>query len=213
MQDFIQKLEAGFNRGLPGPRAQFAMGHLERLQIPEPPTNARQAAVLALFYPDAKHEPNLVLIKRTSRDPRDRHAGQISFPGGSVEPHDINLAATALREAEEEIGVDQQLVELVGQLTQFYIPVSNFLVHPFVGFAEQRPVFNPQPSEVERILEIPLADFFHPNARRHMDAILGNGMKLQQVPYWHVGNDYQVWGATSMMLSELLHLIKGAPLF
>jgi len=166
-----------------------------------PPTDARRASVLALLYP-IKAQLHLLYIQRTSPK-RDRHAGQISFPGGSVEAHDVDAAATALRETEEEVGIPRDTVEVFGGLTQLYIPVSNFLVDPFVGYLPERPTFVLQESEVARVLELPLADFLTVNARQVGPRKLANGFSLPDVPYWAVAGE-EVWGATSMITAELL---------
>jgi 8-oxo-dGTP pyrophosphatase MutT (NUDIX family) len=120
---FIDHLESRFRGPLPGPRAQYAMAHLARLREIAPPAHAKIAAVLALFYPK-DGEWRIVFIERQSHNPRDQHRGQISFPGGRHDESDGSLRATALREAEEEVGVDAGKVAVVGQLTELYIPVS-----------------------------------------------------------------------------------------
>lgn len=190
---------------LPGQTAQFRMAHAIRQQVPPPPSSAKIASVLALFYP--KNERwHLVLIERVSHNPNDRHGGQISFPGGRREPQDPDLAYTAIRETEEEVGVQGKDVELIGALTELYIPVSNFLVHPFVGRIDYRPNFRPQETEVAGILEIPFEEFTKPESLRYKDMTVGAGLKLSNVPYYHI-QDRVVWGATAMMLSELLEVM------
>lgn len=214
MSELRRQLERGFNRPLPGVSAQWEMAHQLRREVPPTPPTARQAAVLALFYPTLegdRFKHKIVFIKRSSRDPRDRHAGQISFPGGSTEEEDASLATTALREAEEEIGIDPKRVELFGQLTELYIPVSNFLVTPYVGVLDHpphlEPDFSPQPSEVDRILDLSFDDFFQPAARGLMDKKLRNGITLTGLPYWDVDAN-QIWGATAMITSELVALVN-----
>lgn len=189
---------------LPGPAAQKAMAPRMRGEYASPPANARRASVLALLYP-FEDRLYLLYIQRTSPK-RDRHAGQVSFPGGSVDPGDRDAAHTALRELEEEVGVLQNDVEILGALSPLYIPVSNFLVDPFVGWLDQRPRFILQESEVARVLELPFADFFTPEARRSGPRELVNGMTLSDTPYWSVGEE-EVWGATAMMTGELVALI------
>ncbi|MEL6141847.1 MAG: CoA pyrophosphatase [Bacteroidota bacterium] len=210
MEKLLHRLRAGFEQPLPGVEAQFSMAQRLRKNIPPPPPTARRAAVLALFIPtqiDGNYKAELILIQRSSRDLRDRHAGQISFPGGSVEEQDASLADTALREAHEEIGIPSNEVEVLGSLSELYIPVSNFLVYPFVGFAVKKPEFVAQPSEVDAIIEVPFDYFFLTDARRTMDKRLPNGMLLNDTPYWHVPG-YQVWGATAMIIAELVQVVK-----
>lgn len=190
---------------LPGSGAQLTMVPPMRGDYATPPADARRASVLALLYP-IESRLHLLYIQRTSPK-RDRHAGQISFPGGSVEPADVDAAATALRETEEEVGIPREAVELLGGLTQLYIPVSNFLVDPFVGYLPDRPAFTLQKSEVARVLELPLADFLTEGARRVGPRKLANGISLPDVPYWAVA-DEEIWGATSMMTAELLALME-----
>lgn len=186
---------------LPGTSAQRTMAPPMRGEYVDPPANARRASVLALIYPfqDRLH---LLYIQRTSPK-RDRHAGQISFPGGSVDPGDRDAAHTALRELEEEVGVPQSDVEILGALSQLYIPVSNFLVDPFVGWCNQQPEFILQESEVARVLKLPFADFFTPDARRSGPRELVNGVILPNTPYWAIGPE-QIWGATAMITGELV---------
>ena len=197
------RLRAG---DLPGYAVQERMGHALRQHHREAPASARAAAVLALFYP-IDGVLYLLFIQRTS-PPGERHGGQVSFPGGSTDPGDRNAAATALREAQEEVGVDPAAVELIGELTPLYIPISNFLVNPFVGYTPRRPDFVLQPSEVQRILELPFTGFYAPAAVESRNKTLYNGRVLEDVPHWVVAGE-TVWGATAMMVSELVELGRG----
>jgi 8-oxo-dGTP pyrophosphatase MutT (NUDIX family) len=188
---------------LPGPEAQYRMAHIGRpYQAVAPPGDAREAAVLLLVYP-WQGQAHTVLIRRSGRDERDIHKGQISLPGGKREAFDPDLSASALREAEEEVGVPRHAVQLQCALTPLYIPVSNFLVHPFFGVTDRRPDFIPQESEVEEILEVPLARFLLPEIRKRADIPVGTGLVLQDVPYYDVQGQI-LWGATAMIMSEFL---------
>ena len=161
--------------------------------------------MLSLFYPK-QGDWYLVLIERMSNNLQDRHRGQISFPGGKREKEDDSLLQTALREAEEEVGVPSRLVKPLGKLTELYIPVSNFLVQPFVGFTEKTPSFSPEPLEVKSIIEVPLSLLLDPKTVKTTSIRLTDNMTLQHVPYYDVYGNV-VWGATAMMLSELLEII------
>lgn len=209
MTQLFSQLSGALQGNLPGLAAQMEMAHSVRQTPPNPPPDARIAAVLVLLFPgDAEQQDHhLVFIQRSSRDPRDRHAGQISFPGGSAEDSDPDLAFTALREAQEEVGVDPDQVEILGPLSTLYIPVSNFLVHPFVAYTPSRPNFQAQISEVDAILELPLADFLQPAARTHINQPIGKGITLTNLPCWQV-RGHQIWGATAMITSELLALLR-----
>jgi 8-oxo-dGTP pyrophosphatase MutT (NUDIX family) len=202
----LATLRARLGEGpLPGREVQLTMAPPLRGDYAAPPPNARRASVLALLYP-IEARLHLLYIQRTSPK-RDRHAGQISFPGGSVEPADSDAAATALRETEEEVGIPRDAVELLGGLTPLYIPVSNFLVDPFVGYLPERPAFVLQKSEVARTLELPLADFLSDDVLKVGTRKLGSGMSLPDVPYWLVDNE-EIWGATSMITAELVALVR-----
>jgi len=202
---FVHALEKALTQPLPGPEAQYRMAHVARQGVVDIPESSRQAGVLALFYPhqDGWH---IVLIERVT-NANDRHSGQISFPGGRHDTTDASLSATALREAEEEVGVDANRIKLIGELTNLYIPVSNYNVHPFVGFTEHTPSFRPEEKEVNAILEVPFDLFLQKETIRTRHLSINEQITLRDVPYYHI-KDKTVWGATAMMLSELLDIVE-----
>ena len=177
------------------------MAHAGRYPSPAPPPpDAREAGVLMLLYPH-QEEVYTVFIERAGGPAGDVHRGQISFPGGIREKEDADMLASAVREAEEEIGVPRSGVRVLRDLTPLYIPVSNFLVHPFVGMTDQRPDFLPQPEEVAQILEVPLRTVLDPAIRQVTDLQIHSGFTLKDVPYFDLSG-HVVWGATAMILSE-----------
>jgi len=204
--DFIQRIQERLNEPLPGPEAQYKMAHAIRQKPQHPPENARIACTLALLYPK-EGKWYLPLIQRQSNDPNDRHGGQISFPGGKQEEGDADLATTALREAEEEIGIRAADVHVLGQLTELYIPVSNFLVYPFIGYLDYVPTFTKQESEVHSILEVPIKLLQAHHTVQFTDMKFSNNVTVNDIPYYNV-HGHVVWGATAMMLSEFLEIIE-----
>ncbi len=204
MDAFIKNLQTQLQAPLPGRDAQYKMAHFVRQKYKPAPETATKAAVLALFY-QKNNEPHLVLIERVSTNKNDRHGGQMSFPGGKQDPDDKDIAFTALRETEEEVGIPIQKIELIGELTDLYIPVSNFLVQPFVGYLNEAPNFKAQETEVKNIIEVPYSLLQNSETRQKIDLKLSTNMTLRGVPYFNVFGKV-VWGATAMMLSELLEL-------
>ena len=166
--------------------------------------NARKAAVMALFYPDKKHQTHLVLILRKTY--KGVHSAQIGFPGGKVEVADKNLEFTALRETYEEVGVPIKEMEVLKALTKVYIPPSNFYVSPFIGVSRITPNFVKQDDEVEAILEVTLHDFLNDENLKTKQVRLKNNSEFS-VPAMEL-NNHLVWGATAMMLSEVKDLLK-----
>lgn len=182
-------------RPLPGIDAQRAMaprGRLDAGYDPEP-IGARQAAVLVLMTAAGE----LVFIRRT-HDGR-AHSGQIAFPGGAWEIHDADLAQTALRETQEEIGLDPAAITILGKLTPLYVSVSNFTVHPFVGFASDPGPFVCQPSEVDGVLTAPVADL----AASAGTMFVARQGRRRRVPCYRCRTD-RIWGATAMITAEFL---------
>jgi 8-oxo-dGTP pyrophosphatase MutT (NUDIX family) len=160
-----------------------------------------EAGVLALLVP---LEPDPAIVLTVRHDELSDHGGQISFPGGQREG-DETLSETALREANEEIGLATDSVHLLGPLTPLYIPPSNFCVHPFLGAATENASLHPTDREVERILRIPLRRLLNP-ATRVVEPWPLHGEKVD-VPYYDVDGP-KVWGATAMMLAEVLTLLR-----
>ncbi|MFC3881657.1 NUDIX hydrolase [Algoriphagus namhaensis] len=203
--ELIQKLEKGFSKPLPGKNAHLTMApnpiDPKRFD-PEVPSNHRKGAVLILFYPDSQ-EVCFPLIKRPSYE--GVHSGQIAFPGGKYELEDANLEQTALREAQEEVGVDPSRVEILGEMTSLFIPPSNFLVSPFIGITSQKPEFVREEKEVDRILLPTVKELLSPSIRKEKKFNFARNLVLD-TPYFEIDGEV-VWGATAMMLSELLHLI------
>ena len=161
----------------------------------------REAGVLALLFPQAD-VPTLVLTVRHGY--LRQHAGQISFPGGRREEGET-LRETALREAQEEIGLAPGTVDVLGSLTPLYIPPSGFCVYPFVGVVSTPPFLRPTDVEVAQILHVPFPFLLDPKTRQQASRTL-HGQEMT-VPFFAV-DGHQVWGATAMMLAELLALAK-----
>ena len=139
---------------------------------------------------------------------KDIHSGQISFPGGRYEESDNTLEYCALRETEEEVGVSIDEVTVIGQLSELYIPVSNFQVYPFVGYVKSTPIFVPQPSEVQHVIEVPIEMLKDVSNQKTIDYRVRKNIILKNTPYFDFyGN--MVWGATAMMLSEFRAVVLG----
>jgi 8-oxo-dGTP pyrophosphatase MutT (NUDIX family) len=166
----------------------------------EPSPSARSAAVLVLLYPDEAGEARLVLTERLTYD--GHHSGEVSFPGGKAEPADVDPAATALREAHEEIDLDPAAVDhlAVGFLDEVFIPVSDFRITPVISAAERAPVLTPNPAEVARILTPPV-DAFLPGAPVEMVERTIRDWPLRYGGYRIDG--LHVWGATAGILGQL----------
>jgi 8-oxo-dGTP pyrophosphatase MutT (NUDIX family) len=167
---------------------------------------AKKAGVLALFYPDKNWKTHFILILRNTYN--GVHSAQIGFPGGKVEEQDASLEATALRETFEEIGVPKNAMEVVRKLSEVYIPPSNFYVQPFMAITTQTPQFIKQDHEVEAIIEVPLKHFFD-DANVISQKVCTSYSVEVEVPAFHL-NNFVVWGATAMMLSEIKDLLKQA---
>lgn len=160
----------------------------------------RPASVLVLITPGEAGDARVILTERAARG--GHHSGEISFPGGTTEPHDAGPAATALREAAEEVGLDPAAagVRVVGLLDVFNIPVSGFAVTPVLAVAERRPVLVPSPDEVARILEAPIRHFL-PGAPIEVHHRSMAEWTLRYGAYRV--DDVLVWGATARILSQL----------
>jgi 8-oxo-dGTP pyrophosphatase MutT (NUDIX family) len=160
---------------------------------------SRPAAVLILIYADEAGEAHLILTERASGG--HRHAGQISLPGGAIDPDDPSPEDAALREASEEVGLDpeQAGVRVVGTLPVFDVRVSGFLVHPVVAFAKREPVLQPDGYEVVSVFSAPI-DAFLPGAPIETVIAQRDGYRLRYGGY-QIGA-HHVWGATAMMLGR-----------
>ena len=187
------------------PERLAALGEPVVIDGPVPVASPRQSAVLAPLY-DGDEGAVVVLTRRAAH--LRNHRGEVSFPGGRQEDHDVDLVATALREAHEEIGLDPSSVQIIGPLDQLSTFVSRSMIHPFVGILPGRPQgLVADPGEVEHILHVALADLldpdaFHEELWRFPD---GNDRSLT---FFEIEGD-TIWGATARMLRQLLNLALG----
>jgi len=185
--------------------AHLAMSPSHR-RLPDPTLPPREAGVLALVYPRAWYGGESLHIVLTRRNEALRgHSGQISFPGGKRDPDDPSFVATALRETCEELGICGAAVTVLGELNRVYIPPSNFLVTPIVGYMPQEPHFRPNPDEVAEVFSVPLAQLLDTQLKRSEERDV-QGVRLQ-IPLYALGG-HQVWGATGVMLSELEYRLR-----
>ena len=210
----IVKIKSCLSTGeLPGLLSQLKMAPATRLtetsksQLPSKHNDSqsnipKNSAVLILLYPKNDSTHIVMMVRATDNTV---HSGQVSFPGGKVEKSDLSISQTALREAYEEIGIFPKSVEIIGELTKLYIPPSNFDVYPVVGFTNNTPVFITN-SEVHKILEIDLPTLLTPNACGYEKIHHRTGNEFV-VPCYYVHGEV-VWGATAMILAELLDMIQ-----
>ncbi len=207
-QEFENKIVKITKMELPGESVQFKMAPVERLaelkKIAIQKQTARKAGVLALFYPSEENKTTLALILRKTY--KGVHSAQIGFPGGKHEEEDASLKETALRETEEEVGVKREAVSVLKQLTDVYIPPSNFFVQPFLGITNSTPKFILQEEEVEALVEVPLLHFMDDSIKT-IQTLSTSYAKNIEVPAFTL-NDHLVWGATAMMLNEIREMLK-----
>lgn len=201
-----ERLQEALKNPLPGLDAQCLMAMPGRYVNVQVPPDAKKAAVLVLLYKKS-NRIFLALIRRKIIE-TDRHSGQISFPGGKVEPGDDFPIQTALREAQEEIGINHTL-EVLGLLTPLYIPVSNFHVTPVVAWYDREVHFILEENEVDELIELELALLTNPEVKSTMDMTVFPSLVLKGVPVYHI-QGMIIWGATAMMLSELEMVLKGS---
>ncbi|MGH2384905.1 MAG: NUDIX hydrolase, partial [Candidatus Limnocylindria bacterium] len=167
---------------------------------------ARQAATLLAIYPD---DAGRLVIPLTVRHAELRaHAGEVSLPGGAVDPADAGPEAAALREAWEEIGLEPDVVRIVGELDDVWIPVSNYELRPFVGAVATRPSLVPHDAEVAAIVELPLEALFDDSVLGS-EEFSGRGFTVRAGAYRYGG--VRIWGATALTLGMLAHVLGETP--
>ena len=202
-QRFITQLEITITNDLPGEESHQKMrvNYDQSIELPFSKNKSTPAAVLILLYSE-DNEIYFFLTKRT--DELEHHKGQISLPGGTQEGNE-KLIDTALRETQEEIGINKTSISIIGTITPLFVPVTGFMIYPFIGYSLNKPDPKPDPVEVAAIFSVNISDLLNKENRTIEQRSIG-GYDVQ-VPYFKL-NDYQVWGATSMILSEFRDLIK-----
>ncbi|MFK7797284.1 MAG: CoA pyrophosphatase [Aureispira sp.] len=206
---FIQQLKQRLEQPLPGMEAQSKMMGVrfkrkDTNDYAKHSANARRAAVMVLlFQKDGLWYTNLMQRPESAY----AHSKQVSFPGGGLEEADASLEACAIRETEEEFGIPSANIQVIGALTELYIPVSDYLVQPFVGYLAEAPSYTPDTNEVAEVLEVPLKDLLDPTLRKMTTIKVSADVSLPDIPYFDVV-DKVVWGATAMMLSEFVEVLE-----
>ena len=181
-------------------RAALAAHRPAHVSVPD----ARAAAVLIPVV--AGDDPSVLFTVRT--ETVRSHKGQISFPGGSIDPTDTSAEAAALREAHEEIGLDPAHVEIVGELDTTPTFVSGFVISPFVGLLRGRPRLAPNPDEVAEVLQVPLGDL---NDEIRAEPGFAHAGRTYPTEAW-IWRDYVIWGVTARLIRLFLGVLAGAGL-
>lgn len=202
----ISKIQSLLNDfPLPGEKAQlemFTKGRKLRSDAVQHKGQYRKSAVAIVLFKKVE-TLQCVLIQRPKYN--GIHSNQVAFPGGKMEDFDTNLKATALRECIEETGLDKQYFRYLGRLSHLFIPVSKFIVHPFVFHYSTLPIFNPDVREVQEIFSFPIKQLWSKNVIQYTNINMQNNITLKDVPYFAINNKI-VWGATAIILNEFKHI-------
>lgn len=166
-------------------------------------TNPRVASVMILLYENELGDIEFPVTMRVSYD--GTHSNQFSLPGGQFEETDISLDITAVRETVEELGVFDEDIEVIKQLTEIFIPPSNFLVYPFIGVHHGQPNFIPEESEVEYVIPLDLEAFLDAEPESFIKEFSGHKV---DIPGYNIGDEEYIWGATAMILEEFKDVLK-----
>jgi 8-oxo-dGTP pyrophosphatase MutT (NUDIX family) len=196
---FVQQLKQQLQVSLPGEEAQYRMApQLRRssLHYLQQNPDHKKGSVMLLNY-ECNGKLCLALTLRQAYN--GVHSAQVSFPGGRIEPDETVIAA-ALRETNEEIGIEPAAITTVGLLSPLYIPASNYLVHPVVGWLDGEPMFRKDEREVAAIFDFPLIDLVREGIPQLADMSTSSGIGIR-APYYEIQGN-KVWGATAMILSE-----------
>lgn len=205
--ELAEQLKSELVKGLPGLKAQLLMSPRNRKYRYDGNLQkhiSKKAGVLILLYPCKNGHLCLPLIQRPEYD--GAHGGQVSFPGGKHEKRDKSIIETALREAHEEIGVDPSKVHVLGLMTELYVWASNATVAPVLAWSESQPEFTADDNEVSEIIELDIFQLLDEKYIKSKTLKLKAGIEVEAPYYDIVGK--MVWGATAMMLSELVELLK-----
>jgi 8-oxo-dGTP pyrophosphatase MutT (NUDIX family) len=203
---FIQEIDKIDFKNLPGKDA-----HLNAMPVFSgfpyrsltPRDDSQKSAVMILFVPDEDNDVSVILTIRSEN--LGSHSGQISFPGGRLEEGETALEA-ALRETHEEIGISSALIEVVAQLSDFYVMPSNSVVYPYIGILKRLPDFQINEDEVQEIILVKLEYLLE---KENLVSELWHFHSFSaDVPHWKVHKEKNLWGATAMILSEFLEIIR-----
>lgn len=192
---------------LPGIKAHQEVSPMNRpLSYEQIDTSEYRESSVMFFLYEKEGIPHTVAIERNTY--HGAHSGQIALPGGKIEEFDPSLFGTAIREANEEIGVQPELVMELTQLSTVFIPVSRFVVNPFVSvLAQANPEFIPDPREVRSIIEIPIDAILEEKSLQKTNIRTSGGLVLKDIPYFAI-QDQIVWGATALIFNEVRHILR-----
>jgi 8-oxo-dGTP pyrophosphatase MutT (NUDIX family) len=203
-KNFIKAFRIAIQNPLPGLDAQYKMAPPYRGKIEVPGIDVKKGAVKVLFVP-RETMFDIILIRRT--EDKGVHSGQISLPGGRYEINDYTYLYTAIRETQEEIGIND--IEVLGSMTPLFIPPSNFIVYPFVALVNEGYTITESKQEVKEVLYLSIKDLLDLDNKQQQKVLKSDDKSIaMQVKSYTINEDNYIWGATAMILSELEEIIK-----